>query len=277
MECSEGFYLHNFKFKKSESFNDSFIKTGVSVYEVIRIERGIPLFIENHLDRLYRSSEILNLSINEGYCDFESLISELISKNNVLQGKIKIVIHFNSDAILHEKNLLIYFTPHYFPTIEEYENGVKTGICKALRINPKAKVLNTEARIIANNSIAEKKLFEVILLDNEGYITEGSRSNVFFIKENKIITPPEKDVLQGITRLNVLKLCKSEKIEIVEKKIHLSEISEMDSAFITGTSLKILPVRNLDTFEFNTQNMILQRISGLYNNFIENYLKDKLS
>jgi branched-chain amino acid aminotransferase len=277
MECSGSFYLHNFKFKKSDSFSDSFIKTGVSVYEVIRIERGIPLFIENHLDRLYRSSEILNLSINEGYCDFETLISELISKNNILQGKIKIIIHFNNDERLSEKNLLIYFTPHYFPTIEEYKYGVKTGICKALRINPRAKVLNTEARIIANNTIAEKKLFEVILLDNEGYITEGSRSNVFFIKEDKIITPPETDVLQGITRLNVLKLCKSENIELVERKINLSEISKMDSAFITGTSLKILPVRNIDTFLFNPQNATLQRILGLYNNCIEKYLEEKLS
>ena len=146
----------------------------------------------------------------------------------------------------------------------------------ALRTNPRAKVLNSDARIIANDTIAEKKLFEVILKDNKGFITEGSRSNIFFIKGNRLITPQEKDVLQGITRLNVLKLCKSEKIELIEKKIHLSEISEMDSAFITGTSLKILPIRNIDSFEFNTQNMTLQKITDLYNDCIEKYLGDKL-
>jgi branched-chain amino acid aminotransferase len=276
MECSGNFYLYNFKFKKSDSFNDSYIKTGISVYEVIRIEKGIPLFLENHLDRLFRSVEILNLSINEAYCDFETLITELINKNSILQGKIKIIIHFNSETNLHEKNLLIYFTPHYFPTKEEYKNGVKTGLCNALRTNPRAKVLNSDARIIANDTIAEKKLFEVILKDNKGFITEGSRSNIFFIKGNRIITSPEKDVLQGITRLNVLKLCKSEKIELIEKKIHLSEISEMDSAFITGTSLKILPIRNIDSFEFNTQNITLQKITDLYNDRIEKYLGAKL-
>ncbi len=277
MECLGNYYLHNFKFEKADSFDDSFIKNGVSVYEVIRIEKGIPLFLENHLDRLFRSSEIINLSINESYCDFETLIPELINKNNILQGKIKIIIHFNNETNLHEKNLLIYFTPHYFPTDEEYKNGVNTGFCKALRTNPSAKILNSDARIIANDTIAEKKLFEVILQDKKSFITEGSRSNVFFIKGNKIITPPKKDVLQGITRLNVLKLCKSEKIELIEKRVHLSEISEMDSAFITGTSLKILPIRKIDSFEFNTHNITLQKISELYNDCIERYLTDRLS
>ncbi len=276
MECSGSFYLHNFEFKEVDSFNDSFIKTGISVYEVIRIEQGIPLFLENHLNRLFCSAEIINLSINEGYCDFETLIAELIIKNNILKGKIKIIIHFNSETNLQEKDLLIYFTPHYFPTTEEYINGVKTGLCKALRNNPSAKILNSEARIIANDTIAEKKLFEVVLNDPKGFITEGSRSNIFFIKGNKIITPPEKDVLQGITRLNILKLCKSEKIELIERKIHVSEIYEMDSAFITGTSLKILPIKSIDSIVFNTQNDTLEKISGLYNKCIESYLVDKL-
>jgi len=276
MECSGSFYLHNFKIKEVDSFNDSFIKTGISVYEVIRIEKGIPLFLENHLDRLFRSAETINLSINESYCDFETLIIELINKNKILKGKIKIIIHFNTETKLQEKNLLIYFTPHYFPTAEEYIDGVKTGLCNALRDKPKAKILNSEARIIANDTIAEKKLFEVILNDNNGFITEGSRSNIFFIKGNKIITPPEKDVLQGITRLNILKLCKSEKIKLIEKKIHISEIYEMDSAFITGTSLKVLPIISIDSVVFNTHNETLEKISELYDKCIESYLADKL-
>jgi branched-chain amino acid aminotransferase len=276
MECSGSFYLHNFKFKETHSFDDSFIKSGVSVYEVIRIEKGVPLFLEEHLNRLFHSADILKLTINESYCDFETIIAELINKNNILQGVIKIITHFNSDDNSHEKDLVAYFTPHYFPTNEEYEKGVKTGLCSAFRNNPTAKILNSEARIIANDTIAEKKLFEVILNDNNGYITEGSRSNLFFIKGDKIITAPENDVLQGITRLKVFELCKSERIELIEKKIHVSEIDEMDSAFITGTSLKILPIKNIDLIQFNTKNKTLKKVSDLYNNSIENYVNDKL-
>ncbi|MBU8891243.1 MAG: aminotransferase class IV [Bacteroidales bacterium] len=275
MECSGNFYLHNFKFIKSDHFDDSFLKNGISIYEVIRIENGVPLFLENHLNRLYKSSEISNFSINESYCDFETLTGELITKNNILRGKIKIIVQFNTVNGDKEKNLLIYFTPHYFPTSEECKKGVKTGFCKAIRLNPQVKILNSEARIRANDTIAEKKLFEVILQDNDGFITEGSRSNVFFIKDDELITPPESDVLQGITRLNIIRLCKSENIKLKEKKIHISEISEMDSAFLSGTSLKILPVNNIDSFEFYTQNQVLQKISGLYNKSIEDYINER--
>ena len=276
MECCEDFYIHNFKLKPCNKFEMSVFTEGTSIYEVIRIKQGIPLFLEDHLNRLFNSADISNLSINESYCDLETLIEELIKKNKVKEGKIKLIIRFEKEKGSSEKDLLIYFTPHYFPTKDKYRCGVSIGICQAIRINPTAKILNTEARISANNTIAKRKLFEVLLQNTDGFVTEGSRSNIFFIKNNKVLTPPKKDVLNGITKMNIIKICKLNNIEISEKEIHYSEIQAMDSLFLSGTSLGALAVKNMGKLKFNTNNNILIQIMKLYEESLEDYISSKI-
>lgn len=276
MECYKDFFIHNFKFYPCEEFNETLLSPGTSIYEVIRIEEGIPLFLEDHLNRLFYSLDASHLSINESYCDIDTLISELIKKNNTKEGKIKLIIQFDKINGFKERNLFIYFTPHYFPSEQEYTQGVTIGLCQATRLNPNAKILNTEARKKANNTILEEKLFEVLLINNEGFINEGSRSNIFFIKGNRIITPPEKDVLNGVTRRNILRICRKNNIEIAEEKIQYSDIQHIDAAFLTGTSIKVLPVKFIVDTEFNINHTSLQRIRKLYDESIVEYIKSRI-
>ena len=275
MECYKEFFIHNFKLKKVSEFDEYLTSKGTSIYEVIRIQQGIPIFLEDHLNRLFDSADISNLQINESYCDIETLIGELIKKNETKEGKIKLIIHFEQGNANNEKDLLIYFTPHFFPSFEEYTNGVKIGLCSAMRSTPNAKILNTEARKKANNTIVEEKLFEVLLMNTEGFVTEGSRSNIFFVRNNKVFTPPEKDVLNGVTRRNILKICKQNKIAVIEKSIHFSEIETMDSAFLSGTSLKILPIKYLESTELNINHKLLNRIKELYDQLEIKYISSK--
>lgn len=275
MEYYQEYLIHNFKIKRCAEFNINELAKGIAIYEVIKIEQGIPMFLEEHLNRLFHSADISNLSINESYCDIEILIGELIKKNNTKEGKITLVIRFEKENGSNEKDLLIYFTPHYFPSVEEYKNGVKIGSCHATRGNPNAKILNTEARTRANNKIVKENLFEILLINDEGFVTEGSRSNVFFIRDNKVITPPVKDVLNGITRMNIIKLCKQNNIEITEEKIQYSQIKDMDTMFLTGTSIHALAVQRFEELELNTNNKILNRIMELFNELTENYISSK--
>ena len=275
MECCQKFYIHNFKIGSCDKFNESILVKGSSVYEVIRIGQGVALFLEDHLNRLFYSADLLNYSIKESYCDIELLINELIRKNNTPEGKIKLVVRFEKENGHNEKDLILYFTPHYFPECEEYKNGVKTGLCNVTRLNPNAKLLNSEARKRANNRIVEEKLFEVLLVNENGYITEGSRSNLFFIKNNKVITPPEKDVLNGITRKIILRICKHNNIEICEKEVSKSEIESMDAIFLTGTSIKALPISQIENIYFSSKHPILNQIMGLYDKSMEEFIKSK--
>ena len=275
MECLHQYFFHNRKIKSCAAFNESVVDTGISVYEIIRVEQGIPLFIADHLERLFTSIRLLNLNITTTKNELQNDIRTLIEKNNVNTGKIKLIIHFDNK---NERDLFIYFTPYYYSSDEEYKTGVSVGICKALRTNPNAKVLNIQARKKANNVIAEAKVFEVILMDNNGFITEGSRSNVFFIKENTIFTPFSANVLQGITRKNIFRICELHNITLIERDIPLSEIGKYEAAFLSGTSLKVLPIKNIENIFFHPSHKTLKKLMFLYNQIIKNYIKEnKLS
>ncbi len=277
MECTNDLYLHNFRFRSCKDFNDNLLTKGKAIYEVIKIENGIPIFLEDHLNRLFDSADISRLNINESYCDFETLINELIKKNKVNEGKIKLIVRFDDQNGNSEKDLLIYFTPYLFPNKEEYQDGVEVGLCNAVRLNPNAKVYNTEARKKANHRIVEEKLYEVLLMNKDGFVAEGSRSNIFFIKNNKVITPPVCDVLNGITRKQLINICKQKNIDIAEDRIHFSDLSNMDCAFLSGTSIKVLPVKNIGDGKFDTKNKVLRRIMGLYDQAIADYINSKIN
>jgi len=274
MECLHHYFFHNKEIKSSSTFNESVTDTGMSVYEIIRIEQGIPLFSDDHLDRLFSSINILNLKIAETKSELKSYIHTIIDKNNVNTGKIKLIIHFNNKNNANEQDLLIYFTSYYFPAENEYQKGVSVGLCKAIRSNPNAKILNIKARKKANDAIAEAKVFEVLLLDNKGFITEGSRSNIFFSKGSTIYTPFSADVLQGITRKNIFRICEQHNIKLVEQNIRLSEIENYEAAFLSGTSLKILPIKNIEKISFNTSQKTLKELMLLYKQLIDNYIKE---
>ena len=275
MECAENYFLHNLKFKNSSDFNENLLKTGTSIYEVIKVEKRLPVFLEDHLNRLFDSASISNLKINESYCDFEKLIAELIKKNEVQFGKLKIVVHFENIHSTLQKDLLIYFTPHSNLISRIYENGVKVGVCDAIRINPNAKIYNSDARKRANQRILDDKLFEVLLVNKEGFITEGSRSNIFFIQDNQLLTPPKTDVLKGITRQKIIEICKKNDIPLSLKKVNYSDIHKIDALFLTGTSIKVLPVKSLEKFQFNSRNILLKKMMQLYNQSVEDYLSSK--
>jgi len=273
MECFQSFFIHNNITKPCNEFCDDFYSTGTSVYEVIRIEKGVALFAEDHLERLFNSAAILNLKINESEDEIKSNIRNLIKINNSFVGKIKLMVHFNPENN-KQQDFLLYFNPHYFPTDEEYKSGVRTGLCNAIRTNPNAKMHNTEARLKANHIIAEKKLFEVILMDNNGFITEGRRSNLLFISGNSVLSAPETDILQGIARKNVKRICGDNNIEFIERKIQLNDMNRMDAMFLTGTSLKILPIAVFEELVFSTNNELLRRLMRLYDQAISEYISN---
>lgn len=272
MECFQKFYIHNNKLKPCEEFNSDLFKIGISVYEIIRIEKGVALFADDHLERLFNSARILNLNISVDSSQIKSTIRKLIEINRTELGKIKILVHFDSNNKM-QQNILFYFNPHYFPTTDELIKGVNTGLCDATRDVPNAKMLNTETRQKANHIIAEKKIFEAILVDKEGYITEGSRSNLLFISENTVLSAPEQDILQGIVRKNVKRICIKNNIPFVERRIHMDDLVKMEAMFLTGTSLKILPVANFETYSFSTNNLLLAQLMGLYDKSINDYIK----
>lgn len=237
------------------------------IYEVLRVIDGVPLFLEDHFTRFFHSAQLAGKNIRFSEMQIRSVLNNLIEQNQILEGNILI------SCKIH---LLAYFIQHNYPTPEMYCEGVVCGILKAERDNPNAKVFQTTVRQKADEMLAKNSFYEVLLVDLHGFVTEGSRSNVFFVKGEQIFTPPGKQVLLGITRQKILEIARFLQIEVVEKAIQFSDLQYFDSAFITGTSPKILPVRQIGELQFEAENLIVNRMMETYNDNISSYVRKNL-
>ncbi|MCY6370441.1 aminotransferase class IV [Clostridium ganghwense] len=270
-ECYSEKFICNNEVESCEEFSNDFVNKGKSLYEVIRIIKGVPLFLEDHLQRLENSASITGLELWLNKSEIKSNIEELCRVNNVFEGNVKIVFNHRDE---NEKDFLMYFIKHNYPTEDMYKNGVYTTLYHAERENPNAKVINTNLREATNKIIKEKGVFEAILVDDNGYITEGSRSTIFMIKGNKIFTSPLKAVLPGITRKYVVKVCNELGKEIEEKEIYYKDIKELDGLFVCGTSPKVLPISRVDENKYNPNNDIVQQIKKGYDKVIQEYVEN---
>jgi len=244
-----------------------------SVYEVLRVEQSVPLFIEDHTNRLFQSLALEQLEINESKADIKFFVNRLIQNSQFVQGKIKLVYLFPDYPETRPYHFLFYFTSASFPAEGLYRKGVHVSLCHAVRNDPNAKVLHTQARELADEKIREQHLFEVLLVNHDNYITEGSRSNVFFVKENKVVTPPDDAVLQGIARKNVIRLCHRHNLDLEIRKVAVSELKSFSSVFLTGTSLKVLPVQRIDDIEYRDRGDFYRFILAEFDGLIDEYIK----
>jgi len=105
-----------------------------------------------------------------------------------------------------------------------------------------------------------------MLLDNEGYVAEGSGENIFLVKNDVIYTPDLTSALNGITRNTIFEFCKELGIEIVEKRITRDEVYIADEAFFTGTAAEVTPIREVDnrTIGAGTRGPVTEKLQALY-------------
>lgn len=237
------------------------------IYEVLRVIDGVPLFLEEHLERFFHSAQLADLNIGYSESQIKQFLKDLIEKNKTQIGNILISCKSKLEA---------HFVQHNYPTAKMVDEGVNCGILRAERDNPNAKVLHTTVRNRADQIITEKGFFEVLLVDHLGKITEGSRSNAFFVAENEIVTPPANKVLMGITRQKTIKIARELNIQVTEREVSFSELSAFDGAFISGTSPKILPIIKIDAFKFDPKNEILVQLIKRYDELVGAYIKENL-
>lgn len=259
------YFIFNDKIQRIHLFVPSENEGGI--YEVLRVKDGIPLFLEDHLIRFYNSAKIAGKTLRFSENQIETFLNRLIRKNNIQEGNILISCKINLKA---------FFISHSYPTIEMYKNGVVCGILKAERENPNAKVFQTSVRQKANNLIVEKGFYEVLLVDHQNRITEGSRSNVFFIRGNEIFTAPQNKVLLGITRQKTIDRAEKLGFKVIEKEISYADISTFQAVFITGTSPKILPLKQIENVVFDVENKLVRELMNSFDECIDEYISVKI-
>lgn len=241
------------------------------LYDVLRVYNTIPLFVELHANRFFESFALAHIPQPFMRHVFETSIYSLISREKIIEGNIRCAYFVNDSP-----EFMVYQVSHSYPQPKMYECGVDVDVLHAMRENPNVKQ-ELQIRTLANNIIAEKGVYDVLLVDADGNVTEGSRTNVFFIKDSMVFTALDSDVLVGITRKKLTEIMKQHDFVCHEQKIPFNSISHFDAAFITGTSPKILPIASiLNGVTFNTQNESMRQLQNLYDEEIETYVHRRL-
>ena len=224
-------------------------------YEVVRLMDGKLLFLKDHLNRLRHSLAGSGIV----YPGIDTILKDLrllLKKNSFTQGNIRICLQSSDEP---GNDLLCYFVSYVYPDASMYKEGVCLATYPYIRSNPGIKKWDDRFRTSVGQYIRDQGVYEAVLLNRENEITEGSRSNLFFIdQEDRLITVPEKVILPGITRKHVLEIAHAHGIPIIERSISLNSLEGLKSAFISGTSPKVLPVKKLDNCSFDVKHPVLQ-------------------
>ncbi len=262
-------YLYCGEMRNVAEFDTTYRNVSPSAYEVIRLMNGRPLFLEEHYARLVATLASIG---EKPPFELEKLrgdIERIAAANAVKNHNVKIVIN-EFDAAGGPRTHIFLIATSY-PTEEMYRVGVPTDLGYAVRNNPQAKIIDADLRARENEFIKENGLFEALLVNEAGEITEGSRSNLFFIKGDRVYTSPASGVLLGITRQRIMRICAEAGVHVEERKINASAVGAYDAAFISGTSPKVLPIARVGEIRLDANNPLLRKIMKLYDREIENY------
>ncbi len=247
-----------------------------NIYEVIKVIDGEPLYLEEHIDRLRQSLELVGVKLYKKDLEIIKDIYILIEKNNRPNMNIKLLCSPIEGSGNDIKNIYLYFKESIYPSESLYLEGVHTILFNSERDNPNAKTSNLELRKKIDDIKQKQQAFEVLLVNDMDQITEGSRSNLFFVKGNDIYTPPSEKVLLGVTRKKIVELCIKNNIKVIEKNIYINELDSWEGAFITGTSIKVLPIKSIERFKLkSSQNDTIIKLMKIYEEDMVNYIKNK--
>jgi len=232
----------------SEHFDNSFVYGGDSIYEVIRMMRGIPVFFHDHMERLEGSLKLQGKARLAGKAEKRKEVN------------LKLVFNYNGDTTRY----LIYFVEPVYPSDEQYRNGVKGVLVNAERQDPGSKVINHRLRSSIYHKLILEGGYEALLVNRDNEITEGSRSNIFFLKGNTLVTAPDNRILSGITRKYILDICREQGIKLEFYCLPVDSISACDAVFMTGTSPMVLQFHTVGDSHFRVPVPMIDKLRKLY-------------
>jgi branched-chain amino acid aminotransferase len=183
-------------------------------------------------------------------------IAELAQISQLSDINIKIIISETSRAV--------FAIPSTYPKEKDYINGVSCNFLHEERPNPALKVFHAELKKKVDKNKREAGVFESLLVNKQGLITEGSKSNIFFIKEQRLFTAPDSLVLAGITRQKIIDICKNLNFPLRLQAIDYKNIANYHAAFLCGTSPGVLPIHKIEDISFQVNNHILQKVHQAY-------------
>ncbi len=230
------------------SINDIGLLRAYSVFESLRTYDRRPFHLDEHLNRLYRSAELIELDIPWPREQIADVVRGVIERNPYRHAAIRILVTggVSEDGMLPSgrPTLNVLITPLPERDMERFARGYKLITTRLQRVAPEAKTTSYVAAVRALKEAARQGAQDALFVNEQGHVLEATRSNFFIFKGDTLVTPRE-GVLIGITRNVALELARG-RFQIEERPNLLEELAEADEAFVTASSREIVPVVQID-------------------------------
>ena len=265
---------------------------GMGVFEGVRAyhaQQGTAIFrLQDHTDRLFRSAHILRMHIPYTKDDINQACIAAVKDNNLDSAYIRPMCFYGAEGMgLRADNLQVHVI------VAAWSWGAYLGqaaLEKGIRIKTSSYTRHhvniTMCKAKANGNYMNSMLAyqealdcgydEALLLDNEGFVVEGSGENIFIARNGCIYTPDLTSALEGITRDTIITLARDQGLQVIEKRITRDEVYVADEAFFTGTAAEVTPIREMDarTIGSGTRGPITEKLQTLYFDYVHGKGKD---
>ena len=237
---------------------------GLGVFEGVRAyetaDQGACIFrLKEHTDRLFRSAKILQMDMPFDKDTLNEAQREVVRVNNLKEGYLRPMCFLGSEGMgLRADNLKTHVMvaawpwPSYMDP-EARDRGIRVRTSSYTRHHVNITMCKAKANgnyinsILALREALDAGCEEALLLDNEGYVAEGSGENVFLVRDGTIYTPELTSCLEGITRDSIFRIAADLGYQVKERRITRDEVYIADEAFFTGTAAEVVPIRELDS------------------------------
>ena len=255
---------------------------GMSVFEGVRAyktDKGTVIFrLVEHTKRLLNSAKIFQMNVPYDMDTLMEAQKQVIRENWLETGYIRPIIWIGSEALgISARNNTIHtaiaaWTWGAYLGEDGMSRGIRVKISSFSRHHVNVSLVRAKASgyyinsILANQEATADGYDEAMLLDTEGFVSEGSGENVFIVKNGKLYTPDLASCLDGITRDSVITLAKDAGIEVIEKRITRDEVYCADEVFFSGTAAEITPIREVDNRQIGSgsRGPVTEKIQSLF-------------
>lgn len=231
---------------------------GDGVFEGIRVYDGNIFKLQAHLNRLFESAQSIMLHIPYAKEELQQIIVDTVRKNQLENAYIRVVVSrgpgnlgLDPSGCLEPRVVVIAEALALFPK-ELYNRGLRLGSVASRRnradvLSPKVKSLNYLNNILVKLEANQAGVDEALMLNDQGYVTEGSADNIFIVKNNVIFTPPTYlGALEGVTRNAIIDLAKENGYQMEETPFTRHDVYVADEVFLTGTAAEVIAVVDVD-------------------------------
>jgi branched-chain amino acid aminotransferase len=231
---------------------------GDGIYETLRAYNGRIFMLRRHLERLYRSGDRIGLAVPIPLADWPGLLQEAMQRNGLTDAYLRITVSRGEGDIGLDPHLcprptvVIMAKPAVVYPGNLYTSGVDLVVVEVRRnlssaLPPQVKSLNFLNNILAKHEATHKGAFDGVMLNVEGYVTECTASNLFFMKNGTLHTPSvDCGILDGITREVILLLAREHQVPTEEGSYREDRLLGADECFLTNTSMELMPVREVN-------------------------------